>query len=127
MIIQERGKTVCSWDFSKGSESGKNGSDTSEALNKEGTNSEWHRMTSKESQQAAKKLGYEKTNYRAKNGEPIYYNKKTKTYISQDIGSADGSGPHNGGVWKMGKSPQELNSKSTRFGTYDGNLNRIGD
>ena len=88
-------------ESSKGSESGKNGSDTSEALNKEGTNSEWHRMTSKESQQAAKKLGYEKTNYRAKNGEPIYYNKKTKTYISQDIGSADGSGPHNGGVWKM--------------------------
>ena len=80
-------------ESSKGSESGKNGSDTSEALNKEGTNSEWHRMTSKESQQAAKKLGYEKTNYRAKNGEPIYYNKKTKTYISQDIGSADGSGP----------------------------------
>ena len=62
-----------------------------------------------------------------KNGEPIYYNKKTKTYISQDIGSADGSGPHNGGGWKMGKSPQELNSKSTRLGTYDGNLNRIGD
>lgn len=114
-------------ESSKGSESGKNGSDTSEALNKEGTNSEWHRMTSKESQQAAKKLGYEKTNYRAKNGEPIYYNKKTKTYISQDIGSADGSGPHNGGGWKMGKSPQELNSKSTRLGTYDGNLNRIGD
>ena len=62
MIIQERGKTVCSWDFSKGSESGKNGSDTSEALNKEGTNSEWHRMTSKESQQAAMKVGSEKTN-----------------------------------------------------------------
>ena len=59
-------------ESSKGSESGKNGSDTSEALNKEGTNSEWHRMTSKQSQQAAKKLGYEKTNYRAKNGEPIY-------------------------------------------------------
>ncbi|RHJ56962.1 hypothetical protein DW116_13270 [[Ruminococcus] lactaris] len=47
--------------------------------------------------------------------------------MSQDIGSADGSGPHNGGGWKMGKSPQELNSKSTRLGTYDGNLNRIGD
>lgn len=56
-----------------------------------------------------------------------FYTKKTKTYISQDIGSADGSGPHNGGGWKMGKSPQELNSKSTRLGTYDGNLNRIGD
>ena len=88
---------------------------------------EWKRMTSKESKEAAQKLGYEKTNYRAKNGEPIYYNRKTKTYISQDIGSADGSGPHNGGVWKMAKSPEELNSKNTRMGTYDKNLNRIGD
>ena len=38
-------------------------------------------MTSKESATAANKLGFEKTKYRAKNGEPIYYNKKTKTYI----------------------------------------------
>ena len=84
-------------------------------------------MTSKESATAANKLGFEKTKYRAKNGEPIYYNKKTKTYISQDIGSADGSGPHNGGVWKQVKSPEALNSKRTRMGTYDMNLNRIGD
>lgn len=88
---------------------------------------EWVRMTSKESAAAAKELGFEKTNMRAKNGEPIYYNKKTKTYISQDIGSGDGSGPHNGGVWKQAKTPEKLNSKSTRIGTYDANLNRIGD
>ncbi|MCQ2474237.1 MAG: hypothetical protein MJ098_08895 [Saccharofermentans sp.] len=42
----------------------------------------WMRMTSKESRQAAKNLGYEKTNYIAKNGEPIYYSARTKTYIS---------------------------------------------
>ena len=87
----------------------------------------WHRMTAKESAAAAKELGFEKTNYRAKNGEPIYYNKKTKTYISQDIGSGDGSGPHNGGVWKQAKTPEGINSKKTRMGTYDKNLNRIGD
>lgn len=84
-------------------------------------------MTSKESAEAAKKLGFEKTNYRAKNGEPIYYNRKTKTYISQDIGSGDGSGPHNGGVWKQAKTPEALNSKSTRMGTYDAKLRRIGE
>lgn len=84
-------------------------------------------MKAKEWQEAARKLGFEKTNYRAKNGEPIYYNKKTKTYISQDIGSADGSGPHNGGVWKQAKSPQAISSKSTRMGTYDADLNRVGD
>lgn len=84
-------------------------------------------MTAKQSEALAKKLGFEKTNYRAKNGEPVYYNKKTKTYISQDIGSANGSGPHNGGVWKQAKSPGKLNSKSTRMGTYDAALNRVGD
>ena len=87
----------------------------------------WVRMTAKESAEAAKKLGFEKTNMRAKNNEPIYYNRKTKTYISQDIGSGDGSGPHNGGVWKQAKTHEKLNSKGTRMGTYDANLNRIGD
>ncbi len=86
------------------------------------------RMTSKESTVAAKKLGFEKTNYRAKNGEPIYYNKKTKTYISQDVGSGNGMGSHNGGVWKQATSPEALNSKSTRMGTYNADLTeRIGD
>ncbi|NLK94881.1 MAG: hypothetical protein GX275_06790 [Clostridiales bacterium] len=47
--------------------------------------------------------------------------------MSQDIGSADGSGPHNGGVWKQAKSPQEINSKGTRMGKYDASLNRVGD
>ena len=87
----------------------------------------WVRMTASESAEAAKKLGFEKTNMRAKNNEPIYYNRKTKTYISQDIGSGDGSGPHNGGVWKQAKTHEKLNSKGTRMGTYDANLNRIGD
>ena len=86
-----------------------------------------HRMTGKESLAAAKKLGYEKTNYRTKSNEPVYYNKKTKTYISQDVGSSNDMGSHNGGVWKMAKSPKALNQKETRMGTYDADLNRIGD
>ncbi len=84
-------------------------------------------MTSKQSAKAAKELGFEKTGQFAKNGEPIYYNKKTKTYISQDIGSANGTGPHNGGVWKQAKTIEGINSKQTRMGTYDAQLNRIGD
>lgn len=87
----------------------------------------WKRMTAKESKKAAENLGYVKTNYLAKNGEPIYYNKKTKTYISQDVGSSNGMGSHNGGVWKMAKSPHDLNKKSTRMGTYDKELNKIGE
>ena len=95
---------------------------------KKGSNSgssNWVRMTSKESRIAAKKLGYDRTNFTAKNKEPIYYNSDDKTYISQDIGSGDGSGPHNGGVWKMAKDPKKINIKSQRMGTYDENLNRI--
>jgi len=84
-------------------------------------------MTGSTLKNAAKELGYKPTNYIIKNGQKVFYNKKTKTYISQDIGSGNGMGLHNGGVWKMAKSPEELNSKDTRMGTYDANLNRIGD
>lgn len=69
---------------------------------------------------AAKKLGYQKTNYRS-HGQSVYYNSKNKTYITPDI---DG---HNGGVWKMAKSVKDLSSKDTRMGTYDENLVLIGE
>ncbi|MBN3574308.1 hypothetical protein JYA57_14665 [Vibrio neptunius] len=59
--------------------------------------------------------------------ETVFYNKKKKLYISRDVGSGDGNGAHNGGVWKMAKSVKELGSKKTRLGTYDADLNKIGD
>ena len=49
--------------------------------------------------------------------EPIF--KKGRNYISPD---RDG---HNGGVWKKAKSVEALDSKATRAGTYDENLNFI--
>jgi len=84
-------------------------------------------MTTKQATAAANDLGYESTNYVTKSGEKVFYNKKTKTYISQDVGSGNGMGSHNGGVWKAAKSPEALNSKETRLGTYDADLNRVGD
>ena len=84
-------------------------------------------MTTKEATAAAKKLGYERVRNQFSRGQPIYYNRKTKTYISPDIGSGRDSGSHNGGVWKMAKSIKDLERKETRMGTYDENLNRIGD
>jgi len=87
----------------------------------------WVRMTTKQATNAAKKLGFEPTKLTAKTKEKIFYNKKTKTYISQDIGSGNGLGPHNGGVWKQATTPERLNSRDTRMGTYDANLNRVGD
>lgn len=69
----------------------------------------------------AKKLGYTKVKNRHSHGQAIYYNSKTKTYITYDADA------HNGGFWKMAKTIDGLLSKSTRLGTYDENLNRIGD
>ncbi|MER2497016.1 toxin C-terminal domain-containing protein [Vibrio neptunius] len=82
--------------------------------------------TTKEATEAAKKLGFEKTKFKIHN-ETVFYNKKKKLYISRDVGSGDGNGAHNGGVWKMAKSVKELGSKKTRLGTYDADLNKIGD
>ncbi|QLB15306.1 hypothetical protein A6B39_07470 [Mannheimia granulomatis] len=67
----------------------------------------------------AKELGYAKTNYRTKSGAAVF--KKGNSYITRDV---DG---HNGGAWKEAASPEKLNSKETRNGTFDINLNRIGD
>ncbi|HDK7166222.1 TPA: hypothetical protein PTV44_000025 [Clostridium botulinum] len=34
---------------------------------------------------------------------------------------------HNRGVWKIANSVKDLFSKKTSLGTYDANLNRMGD
>ncbi len=77
-------------------------------------------LKGKDAVEAAKKLGYTATKQYSK-GQRIFYNSKTRTYITADI---DG---HKGGVWKMAKTIKDLASKSTRMGTYDAYLNRIGD
>ncbi|MER8211078.1 toxin C-terminal domain-containing protein, partial [Acinetobacter baumannii] len=74
--------------------------------------------TTQAATKAAKKLGFQKTN-EFSHGQAVY--KKGKYYITPDV---DG---HNGGAWKMAKSVEKLASRETRLGTYDINLNRIGD
>lgn len=75
-------------------------------------------LTTKEATEAAKKMGFQKTNYYS-NGQPVF--KKGNRYITPDADC------HNGGVWKMADSVQNLGKKSTRMGTYDACLTRIGD
>ncbi|WP_228702691.1 toxin C-terminal domain-containing protein [Faucicola boevrei] len=75
--------------------------------------------TDAEATKGATALGYTKTNYRTKSGAVVF--KKGNSYISRDV---DG---HNGGAWKEASSPEKLNSKDTRNGTFDVNMNRIGD
>ncbi|MBQ4521451.1 MAG: toxin C-terminal domain-containing protein, partial [Lachnospiraceae bacterium] len=74
--------------------------------------------TGKETDEVAKKLGYRKINEKS-HGQPIY--KKGNRFITPDVDS------HNGGYWKMADSIKNLARKATRMGTYDIDLNRIGD
>ena len=74
--------------------------------------------TTKEASAKAKDLGFDRIKERV-NGQPVF--KKGKDYITRDV---DG---HNGGAWKKAKSVKDLAKKETRSGTYDANLNRVGD
>lgn len=75
--------------------------------------------TNKEARVAAEALGYKKVNETVHGGQAVYA--KDGFYITRDL---DG---HNGGAWKMASSIKDLASKSTRLGTYDASMNRIGD
>lgn len=77
----------------------------------------------KEIEEAAKNLGYRDAGVRSQK-QKVFYNPKApraKQYITKD---RDG---HVGGVWKGADSPANLRNDNTRSGTYDENLNWIGD
>jgi len=76
-------------------------------------------QTTKEATVAAAELGYRKINETVHNGQAVY--RKGNLYITRDL---DG---HNGGAWKMANSISGLESRETRLGTFDRNLNFIGD
>jgi len=81
-------------------------------------------FTNQKSTVVAQKLGFVKTSYRS-DGRAVYTD--GKRYITRDQGSRNTQGVHNGGYWKMATSPERLGSKSTRMGTYNRRLKRIGD
>ena len=62
--------------------------------------------------------GYKKTKYKS-HGQSVFSN--GKDFISSD---KDG---HNGGIWKRAKTIKELNSKQTRMGTYNEDLQWVGE
>ena len=71
----------------------------------------------------AEELGYAKINERS-HGQSIFYNSKAPKnmrYITPDV---DG---HNGGFWKAADNVKNLGSRKTRTGTFDIDLNRMGD
>lgn len=83
------------------------------------------RTSSKFATAAAKDLGYSKTSYTSHN-KPVYKIIKKKSgkpnYISPDeTGHLDDS------AWKGASTIENLKKKSTRSGTYDAELNKIGD
>jgi len=74
--------------------------------------------TTKEAAQAANGLGFSRIK-ETSNGQAVFSD--GKRFITRDV---DG---HNGGAWKMADSVKNLGKKETRLGTFDSNLNRIGD
>lgn len=74
--------------------------------------------TTKEATQAADELGFRKVN-ETSHGQAVYTD--GKIFITRDV---DG---HNGGAWKGADSVKALSSKDTKAGTFDVNLQRIGD
>ena len=76
------------------------------------------RITNKKAEEIAQEMGFTKTNYYV-HGQPVF--QKGNKVITIDADS------HNGGFWKMADSIENLSSKKTRLGTYDKDLNRIGD
>jgi Novel toxin 21 len=78
-------------------------------------------LTNKEARDAAAILGYEEVKGQFSSKQLVFKHKKKNLYISADIDV------HNGGVWKMADSVVNLGSKTTRIGTFDANLNKIGD
>lgn len=75
--------------------------------------------TDTDAAKGATDLGYTRTNLRSSGDTAIF--KKGNSYITRDRTG------HKGGAWKEASSPENLNKKSTRNGTFDVNMNRIGD
>ena len=74
--------------------------------------------TNGEAAKAAEKLGFRKINERSQ-GQAVFTD--GKRYITRDIKG------HKGGAWKMADSVEDLGGIDTRLGTYDIDLNRVGD
>jgi len=79
-------------------------------------------MTSPQATRAAEALGYRRINATS-HGQPVFQRVSGSgpRYITLDV---DG---HIGGVWKGANSIADLGSRTTRSGTFDANLVRIGD
>lgn len=75
-------------------------------------------LTTSQATDMAKRLGFKRTRDLSQK-QAVFTD--GKVYITQDRTS------HTGGLWKMARTPEALSSKRTRMGTYDDNLNRVGD
>lgn len=84
-------------------------------------------LTNKQQRSAAEDLGMTEVKSALAKGDRLIF-KKDGMYYSADtpVWKSGELTTHNGGVWKGAKSPEALNSKTTRAGTYDANLNPIG-
>lgn len=75
------------------------------------------KLTNAQAADMAARLGFRRTGQLLR--DQAVFTRKGR-YIVQDVDA------HSGGLWKMATSINKLNSKTTRLGTYDYNLNWIG-
>ena len=77
--------------------------------------------TTKEATKQAQKLGYKEVKgAKTKTGEKVFHNKRgSPKFITRD---RDG---HKGGAFKGADKAKDLNSKETRSGTYDKDMERV--
>jgi hypothetical protein len=74
--------------------------------------------TNAEAKTVAEKLGFKKTKFTS-DGQAVFFD--GKYYITRDVTG------HKGGAFKGATSVEALGSKTTRTGTFDINMKRIGD
>jgi len=109
----------------RGSETGRYDPNCDRSSNCPSTGSSYSRekpgpyfKTNAEAAKKAEELGFQKINERV-HGQSVF--RRGNDYITRDT---DG---HINGAWKMAKNVKDLAKKETRSGTYDANLNKIGD
>lgn len=76
---------------------------------------------------AAKDLGYTLVENQYSHGAKIFEAGKKATKAKRPAFISIDQDAHSGGTWKGASSIKNLGKKSTRSGTYDAELNRIGD
>jgi RHS repeat-associated protein len=83
-------------------------------------------LTDTDASRDARARGWTDTGQISKGGAKIWHDPKSGMYYTRDRPAQATGTTHNGGAWKGAYTPDGLNSKETRAGTFDRFLDPIG-